>query len=84
MKREPVVLPDASAGHPKLTAETEESGFLSSDQLLKRLPISRGTLRNWCANGSLPYIKAGGARRILFDWPSVREALLRRQRGGVA
>lgn len=56
--------------------------FLDVEQLLKRLPISRGTLRNWMANGSIPYIKAQG-RRIIFDWPSVRESLLRRQRGGM-
>jgi predicted site-specific integrase-resolvase len=49
--------------------------------LLKRVPISRGTLRNWMSNGSIPFIRAKG-RRLLFDWPSVREALLRMQRGG--
>ena len=71
--------PDASTGEPKLLAE--QSGFLDAAALLERLPISRGTLRNWMANGSIPYIKSGG-RRILFDWPSVRDAMLRRQRGG--
>jgi excisionase family DNA binding protein len=56
-------------------------GFLSAEQLLQRLPISRGTLRNWIKAGKLPVIRLTG-RRLLFDWESVRTALLRRQRGG--
>jgi hypothetical protein len=63
----------------KLSADSE--GFLDATALLKRVPISRGTLRNWMSNGSIPFIRAKG-RRLLFDWPSVREALLRMQRGG--
>jgi hypothetical protein len=41
-------------------------------------------LVNWAnrmADGTIPFICAGG-RRLLFDWPSVRDAMLRRQRGG--
>ncbi len=82
MKRELVIMPETSAGQRTPATEPEEQGFLSADQLLTRLPISRGTLRNWCADGSIPYIATPG-RRILFDWPSVRAAMLRRQRGGV-
>jgi len=59
---------------------TDEAGFIDEKQLLARLPVSRGTLANWKANGILPFIKIG--RRCLYDWPSVQGALLRRQRGG--
>ena len=58
----------------------DETGFIDEKQLLARLPVSRGTLANWKANGILPFIKIG--RRCLYDWPSVQCALLRRQRGG--
>jgi hypothetical protein len=58
----------------------DETGFIDEKQLLAKLPVSRGTLANWKANGILPFIKIG--RRCLYDWPSVQGALLRRQRGG--
>ena len=57
-----------------------ERAFMDEKQLLVRLPISRRTLGNWKAKGVLPYIKIG--RRCLYDWTSVHDALLRRQRGG--
>lgn len=59
----------------------EPAGFLDADALLQRVPFSRGTLRNRMKDGTIPFIRAGG-RRIIFDWPSVRDALLRMQRGG--
>ena len=58
-----------------------EPVFLSATALLDRLPVSRRTLHNWMKDGTIPYIKTSG-RRVLFDWPSVRAALLRKQRGG--
>jgi hypothetical protein len=61
-------------------AVASDSGFINEKQLLARLPISRRTLGNWKAKGILPFIKIG--RRCLYDWPSVQNALLRRQRGG--
>src|SRR6266540_4013612 len=57
-----------------------EGGFIDEQQLLTKLPFSRRTLGNWKAKGILPYIKIG--RRCLYDWASVQDALLRRQRGG--
>ena len=59
---------------------SNETGFIDEKQLLTKLPISRRTLGNWKAKGFLPYIKIG--RRCLYDWASVHDALLRRQRGG--
>jgi hypothetical protein len=70
---------DSQNSEPNQTASSE-TGFIDEKQLLARLPISRGTLGNWKAKGILPYIKIG--RRCLYDWASVQDALLRRQRGG--
>lgn len=55
-----------------------EEAFLSEADLLQRLPISRRTLFEWRTAGKIPFVRIG--RRLLFDWGSVREALLRLQR----
>jgi len=64
-----------------LTAPPHDGGFLSESQILPRLGVSRRTLGNWRSKGVIPYIRPPGSRRILFDWESVRNALLRRQIG---
>ncbi|MGD0614966.1 MAG: hypothetical protein ABSA69_05935 [Verrucomicrobiota bacterium] len=82
-----VQMPSARSGarengegsEPKQKA-SGHAGFIDEKQLLARLPISRRTPGNWKAKGLLPFIKIG--RRCLDDWPSVQDALLRRQRGG--
>lgn len=51
-------------------------------EVARRLMCSVGTIQNWRRSGKLPYIKTPG-RLVLFDWPSVKVALLRMQRGGV-
>lgn len=56
-------------------------GFINEKELLKRLPVSRRTLFNWRATGKIPFVRLGG-RRVLFHWPSVEAALLRKQQGG--
>jgi predicted site-specific integrase-resolvase len=58
-----------------------DGGFLSEVQILPRLGVSRRTLANWRTRGLIPYIRPPGSRRILFDWESVRAALLRQQQG---
>jgi excisionase family DNA binding protein len=55
-------------------------GFLSATQMLERLPVSMGTLRAMTKNGKIPAIRLKGHRRVLYDWDSVRAALLRAQR----
>lgn len=62
-----------------IATENGEDGFLSADELLRKLPVSRGTLHNYVKQGVIPCVRLGG-RRILFHWPSVQESLLRRQR----
>jgi hypothetical protein len=61
-------------------SETLKS-FISEAELLARIPISRRTLFDWRRAGKIPYVAVAG-RRILFHWPSVEQALLRRQTGG--
>jgi hypothetical protein len=67
-------------GSEPIQTASDQAGFIDEKKLLARLPISRRTLGNWKAKGLLPFIKIG--RRCLYDWPSVHDALLRRQRGG--
>jgi predicted site-specific integrase-resolvase len=63
-------------------ARVNGTAFIDEAEVLRRLPISRRTLFNWRTSGKIPCVRLGG-RRILFHWPSVEQALLRQQRGGV-
>lgn len=63
------------------SATGKEPSFIDTNELLQRLPISRRTLANWRTSGKIPYVCLAGGR-VLFHWPSVEEALLRRQHGG--
>jgi len=62
-------------------APAGEPGFINEKELLKRLPVSRRTLFSWRTTGKIPFVRLGG-RRVLFHWPSIEAALLRKQRGG--
>lgn len=59
----------------------EPGGFIGTDTLLTRVPVSRGTLMSWRKAGKIPWVRLTG-RRVLWHWPSVEQALLRMQRGG--
>jgi len=61
-----------------IKSATADEGFISADELLKRLPVSRGTLHNWIKAGKIPVVKLN--HRLLFFYPNVRDALLRQQR----
>ena len=63
-------------------ATSGETGFIDEKQLLKLLPVSRRTLWQWRETGKIPCVRLPGGRRVLFHWPSVEAALLRRQKGG--
>ena len=79
MKTQPVAtLAEPSGPGPQL----EPEGFIDTEELSRRLNCSVGTIQNWRRSGKLPYIKTPG-RLVIFDWPSVKVALLRMQRGGV-
>jgi len=60
------------------TTSMTDEGFITEDELVERLKISRGTAINHRKNGLLPFVKLGHAVR--YHWPSVQESLLRRQR----
>ena len=64
-------------------APSAGSEFINEKELLKLLPVSRRSLFNWRTTGKIPSVRLGG-RRVLFHWPSIEAALLRKQIGGVA
>ena len=74
-----IELPTASAGAGQTA---EPAGFINEEVILGRLPICRRTLKAWRDAGKIPFAKIG--KRVLYHWPSVEQALLRMQRGGVA
>jgi excisionase family DNA binding protein len=53
-------------------------GLIDTRELGRRLRVSKGTVENWRKQGLLPFIQLG--RSIRFDWPTVHEALMRKQR----
>jgi hypothetical protein len=67
-----------AAADPSQQNDTENN-FKTVNQVLARLPISRRTLWELRKKGVIPWISLGG--RVLFDWESVRAALIRQQRG---
>jgi len=58
----------------------QEPGFITTEEFLARVPISRRTLATWRKELKIPFVNVSG-RRILFHWPSVEAALLRNQKG---
>ena len=64
----------------QMAAATSAEGFIDETEVLRRLPISRRTLFALRKAGKIPYVKL--ARRVVYHWGSVQEALLRLQRGG--
>jgi hypothetical protein len=60
----------------------EPEGFISTDEVCKRLQVSRGTIANWRKHG-LPHIIIPGTRSVRFFWPSIRAYCLRQQRNAV-
>jgi predicted site-specific integrase-resolvase len=66
------------------TAPPAPTGFQSTSQILPLLGVSRRTFGTWRKRGLIPYVRLPGSRKLLFDWASVRAALLRRQNGTTA
>jgi hypothetical protein len=62
------------------TTPASATNFIDESEMLKRIPISRGTLFNWRKSGKIPSVKIG--RRCLYHYPSIESALLRMQSGG--
>jgi len=57
------------------------AGFIDTAEMLRRVPVSPGTLQNWRKAGKIPFCRLTG-RRVIWHWPSVEATLLRVQRGG--
>ncbi len=69
----------AEPGAGTAPAAKDDTGFIDSAEMLRRLQISRKTLYRWRAALILPSIEIGS--KVLYHWPSVQAALLRLQRG---
>jgi excisionase family DNA binding protein len=68
---------------PETPTNRGEFLFVTAQQLAAQLQVSISTIRNWRESGALPYVVTPG-RSIRFHMPTVEQALLRRQRGGVS
>ena len=69
---------DADTANKLSVTPTPLSGFIDSAEMLRRVPVSGGTLSNWRKSGKIPFVRMTG-RRVLFHWPSVEAAILRMQ-----
>jgi predicted DNA-binding transcriptional regulator AlpA len=56
--------------------EATQPEIINSDELIKRLGLSRATLITYRKNKSIPFIKIGSS--IRFNYPKVIEALEKR------
>jgi hypothetical protein len=59
--------------------ESISGEFITTKELLRRIPICRKTLSGYVKTGKIPSVRLGG-RKLLFHVPSVTEAILRFQR----
>ena len=50
-------------------------GYITKEEVAKRLKKTVRTIENWQARGIIPFIKVG--RSVLFDWPDVQAHLQR-------
>ena len=51
------------------TAPVEEHGYITKQEVARRLKKTVRTIENWQRRGYIPFIKAG--RSVLFDWDDV-------------
>jgi hypothetical protein len=66
--------------NPPNLAQPTKPGFHTEQEILQLVPVSRRTWGSWKKKNVVPFIRIG--RRCLYDWDSVKAALLRQQRGG--
>jgi len=53
--------------------------LIKSGELRKRLGVEKKKLLRWISDGIVPAIRPPGSRIYYFDWPTIRNALLRFQ-----
>jgi excisionase family DNA binding protein len=56
-------------GPNAVTAPVEERGYITKQEVARRLKKTVRTIENWQRRGYIPFIKAG--RSVLFDWDDV-------------
>ena len=52
------------------------SEIIGFDVLVSRLPLSARSVRAEVKGGKIPHIRLPGARKLLFDWRAVQDALI--------
>lgn len=57
------------------TAANGTDGYITKEEVAKRLKKTVRTIENWQARGIIPFIKVG--RSVLFDWTDVQAHLQR-------
>ena len=55
------------------TNGSEPEGYITKEELAKRLKKTVRTVENWQAKGIVPFVKAG--RSVLFKWSDVESHL---------
>lgn len=78
-RAETATVPQSEPSQPP-TQSASPPGFIDFTELSRRIPLCDRSLREAIRKGRIPSIRLPGARRVLFDWESVRAALLRNQR----
>jgi hypothetical protein len=79
--------PEAGHSRSEFRALVENQPAASSDWLteldmLREIPVCRRTLKQWRDDGTLPFVRLPGSRRIIYHRKTVESALLRHQKGG--
>jgi excisionase family DNA binding protein len=59
----------------------DQEDFLTTRECAARLHVTGSTLGAWAEAGKIPFIQF--SRKKLWHWATVKEALLRAQRGGI-
>jgi hypothetical protein len=61
----------------------QEAEYLTTEQLLNRIPYAESTIRAFMTKGVLQrdvhYVKAPGRRRLFFKWSAMQEWLTGQQ-----
>jgi len=78
-----VKTPDVGTGEQSKLPATDQTEFVTANDLIRFVPMGRGALRARMKDGTIPFIRLG-ERIYHFHLPSVRESLIRRQQGGAA
>jgi len=64
---------EASGLKPGDGSAPAQEGYITKQEVARRLKKTVRTVENWQRRGYIPFIKAG--RSVLFDWPDVEAHL---------